>query len=59
MSLNNEDSYHSYVKSQRCIMIFLHHITGYLDPESGLNLVPKADNVIASWKIYLKLKMLC
>jgi hypothetical protein len=56
MSLNNEDGYHSHVKSQRFIMIFLRHTTGY---ESGLNLVAKADNVIASLKIYLKLKMLC
>lgn len=59
ISLNNEDDYHLHVKSQRFIMIFLHHTTGYPVLESGLNLVSKAGDVIASWKIYLKLKMLC
>lgn len=46
ISLNNEDGCHSYVNIQRFIMIFL-HTTGYLVLESRLNLVPKADNVIA------------
>jgi hypothetical protein len=58
MFFNNEDGHHSCVKRQRFIMIFLYHITGYFVSESGWNLELKTDNVIASWKIYSKLKML-